>query len=487
MLESKKFFAFTVCIFMLVSCGVASAAYYDDHAGTGADPYIISSAEDLKLMRDRVNDGSEFGKYYQLSADIDISAETEWEPIGSRDFTGCFDGQNHTITLNINRPGALNVGLFDKMASDNAIIKNLNINGTLKGDWVGAFVWGLDAGTIENCNFSGTVEADTWAAAFVDLMSGGTISNCTFNGIVKSNTQSAGGIVAEMYGGNTNNCKTSSAVSVNCPEYSGGIVGLMHGGYVKNCNTEAHLVLNEANYKGGIVGGATANVRANVSGNSWPSSYQEIGGEIASDSSEIINTKLNIGIVEEVPEEYRTEDLLQKLANNISIDRSEIHWLPADAIDTSEPPEPTQSMRDKAAQDSYQFMAKLNIIKVSEDGYYVFQVTVSDDLVGTKASALKLYYADENEFSGASVNPAFFGQVLNAVAGSLEISNFGGVKLDTAPKQFLATMFCYASVSMTTYVLKILLMLLGGCNVGFGVAGALVIGVIALKFFKKRK
>ena len=494
MSKSKKFFALILSILVLFLLGssVAFAAYYDDNTGDNwNDAYIITSVEDLKLMRDRINNGSDnVGKYYKLDVDIDLSTETEWEPIGNTNyFTGCFDGQNHTITLNINKPGATNVGLFDTMNSESAIIRNLNITGTLKGEWIGAFVWCIFSGKIENCNFSGTLDAGTWAACFVDLMYGGTISNCSFNGTVTSNTTSAGGIVAEMYDGNVNNCETSAAASINCPEYAGGIVGLMHGGYLSNSNTQAHLVLNEANYRGGIVGGATANVRANVSGNSWPSSYQEIGGEIASYSNETINTRLHVAIVEPISEEYQTEDLLQKLADNVSTDRSNIQWLPADAIDTSEPPEPTQSMRDQVAKDSYQFAAKLNAIKVSEDGYYAFQVTVSDDLVGMNVSNLKLYYADEDEFSGSSASLAFFGLMpaINGITGSLEVSNMLGVKLDTLPKQFLATMFLSASKSMTVYIVKILLALLGGCNVGFGIAGGLIASIVAVKFFKKRK
>ena len=200
--------------------------------------------------------------------------------------------------------------------------------------------------------------------------------------------------------------------------------------------------------------------------------------------------KLHVSMVESVPEEYRTEDLLQKLADNVSTDRSNIRWLPADAIGTSEPPEPTQSMKDKVAKDRYQFAAKLNTIKVSEDGYYVFQVTVSDDLVGMKVSDLKLYYAEDSDFTTSSVNRVklAFGPmpIINGVTGGFEISNFFGVKLDTLPKQFLATMFLSASKSITVYIVKILIaLLLGGCNVGFGIIGISVGGFLIWRLYKR--
>ena len=201
--------------------------------------------------------------------------------------------------------------------------------------------------------------------------------------------------------------------------------------------------------------------------------------------------ELHVAIVEPISEDYKTDDLLQKLANNASIDRSEIQWLSADVINTAEPPEPTDKMRDTVKSDGYQFAAKLNTIKVSEDGYYAFMVTVSDDLVGTKVSDLKLYYAEPSDFLSSvngSVETAFgLMPLINGVTGGLEVSNFLGVKLDTLPKQFLATMFLSASKSMTVYIVKILLVLLGGCNVGFGIAGTFVVGVVAVKFFKTRK
>ncbi|MBR1486134.1 MAG: hypothetical protein IJ597_02635, partial [Synergistaceae bacterium] len=49
----------------------------------------------------------------------------------------------------------------------------------------------------------------------------------------------------------------------------------MHGGYVKDCVTD--VTLNEAKSQGGIVGGATTDVVSNLSGNTWPNVYTQIG------------------------------------------------------------------------------------------------------------------------------------------------------------------------------------------------------------------
>src|SRR5699024_7615215 len=54
----------------------------------------ITDVEDLKDMRNHM-DGS-----YKLAADIDLSSDVEWEPIGTEDepFNGKFDGNDFTIT-----------------------------------------------------------------------------------------------------------------------------------------------------------------------------------------------------------------------------------------------------------------------------------------------------------------------------------------------------------------------------------------------------
>ncbi|MBR1486810.1 MAG: hypothetical protein IJ597_06105 [Synergistaceae bacterium] len=200
---------------------------------------------------------------------------------------------------------------------------------------------------------------------------------------------------------------------------------------------------------------------------------------------------LHVAIIEPVSEEYQTDDLLKILADNVNTERSNIQWLPADAITTSEPPEPTQAMRDKVASDSAQFVAKLNTIKVSEDGYYAFQVTVSDDLVGTNVSELRLYYAEDSDFTTSSANDVrlAFGlmPIINGVTGALEVSDFFGVKLDTLPKKFLATMFLTSSKSLTVYIVKILIALFtGGCVIG-GSGLVFAAGYFLIRKFYKRR
>ncbi|MBQ6909254.1 MAG: hypothetical protein IJQ29_03995, partial [Synergistaceae bacterium] len=69
-------FILLLCAFVFAAADGALAAYYDEYTGDSeTDAYIISSKEDLILMRDRVNNGNDpAGKYYKLAADIDLSS-----------------------------------------------------------------------------------------------------------------------------------------------------------------------------------------------------------------------------------------------------------------------------------------------------------------------------------------------------------------------------------------------------------------------------
>ena len=68
-------------------------------SGTAAEPYRISTARQLQEMRKALD------AHYVLAGDVDASETAAWnsekgfEPVGSRErpFTGCFDGQGHSI------------------------------------------------------------------------------------------------------------------------------------------------------------------------------------------------------------------------------------------------------------------------------------------------------------------------------------------------------------------------------------------------------
>ncbi|MGB2809508.1 MAG: GLUG motif-containing protein [Sedimentisphaerales bacterium] len=118
----------TAILVVLGLCGSAWA-FSGSGSGTEADPYVITTVQQLQEMQDDLN------AYYLLGNDIDASDTKTWNggqgflPIGTtlNPFTGTFDGQRHMISsLFINRPTTNEVGLFGCIG-DGAVVCNVGL------------------------------------------------------------------------------------------------------------------------------------------------------------------------------------------------------------------------------------------------------------------------------------------------------------------------------------------------------------------------
>ncbi|MBQ7577622.1 MAG: hypothetical protein IJT21_05050 [Synergistaceae bacterium] len=296
----RKILALIVCAVICI-VGVSEGAYYDE--GNDGDSwetaYILDSVEDFVLFKDRVNnDNDDEGKYYKLAADIDITSYTNWEGIGKNySFTGHFDGQNHTVNVNISADNA--TGLFNIISSDTDTIavRNLNVVGTVKSRYsANGLAWKLMSGIIENCSFNGTVESISWAlwtsaSGLFDTVRSGTIRNCRVKGIISTSASSypyyswASGIVVDLINEVfkskdvlIENCTVESGTKITAQNYAGGIVGTMRAGRIQNCNTRG-VIISASIGIGGIVGYADLSSSQNIylSGNQSPADYPEIG------------------------------------------------------------------------------------------------------------------------------------------------------------------------------------------------------------------
>ncbi|MBO5135301.1 MAG: hypothetical protein J6C15_09150 [Bacteroidaceae bacterium] len=226
--------------------------------GTAENPYLIGNKKELLWFQAKVDeqaaDGStQFaGKYFKLTADIDLAGEN-WNPIGSMSgdhgsFKGVFDGGDHTISnLKVEQAGN-GIGLFARTAG-NAVIKNLKLNNvsvksTDNSNYAGAVVGNAYASTkIENVHVSGNV-----------LVSGrGYIGGIAGHGYVVMDNVS---VVATGDGqGNDKGLITSTFWC------AGGILG--YGGEgatnIMNANVENVVVTSAAGGLGAIVGMAEDN------------------------------------------------------------------------------------------------------------------------------------------------------------------------------------------------------------------------------------
>ena len=176
-------------------------------AGTEDDPYIISSAADWNDFAHNVNLGRSYsGKYVKLTSDISVTksaggyqTDENYQP-----FSGTFDGDGHTLTINLNNQSRFAAPF--KCVSG-ATIKNLRTAGTIDGTGNAdgkllAGIIGVSFGntTITGCRSSVTLTTDFGEdAALAGLVAGTkggslTIAGCAFDGEMTggSNTRCAG-------------------------------------------------------------------------------------------------------------------------------------------------------------------------------------------------------------------------------------------------------------------------------------------------------
>ncbi len=155
-------------------------------SGTAASPYLVSSAADFQNFTACVLSGQNFsGKYFRQTADIDMSSTKGYTGMGSScTFAGIYDGQGHTIKVNIS-------------ASDNSIfpyltgtIYNVVATGNITNSGISA---GLcrsvrSGGVLINCvSLVNVVSTDGNAAGITaSNQNGAVIANCFFGGTISA-------------------------------------------------------------------------------------------------------------------------------------------------------------------------------------------------------------------------------------------------------------------------------------------------------------
>ena len=226
-----------------------------DGFGIKTNPYLIRNVNDLKLLAEKVNNGTDYeGKYFKQTADIDLNNEP-WTPIGTvivinngkdaRPFKGTFDGDGYKIT-NLKVTGnSNNAGLFGY--TQDATIKNCNVTGEVSGSSdVGGIVGNADGKTqILSCSFRGDVTGEDSYIGGIAGSARGTIKNCYALADVTASFVDAGGIAGYAYHVTIENCYYSGNVSAG--NDAGGIAGFASGSTIKNCVSLAKSVTGSEN------------------------------------------------------------------------------------------------------------------------------------------------------------------------------------------------------------------------------------------------
>ena len=181
--------------------------------------YDIASAEDLKNFAYMVNSGNIYISA-TLQADIDFTAY-ENEMIGMEThYKGTFDGNHHSITININTSEQY-AALFRYL---DGTVKDLTVKGTIRtsNKFAAGIAGGTEGARIERCTADvqiiSTVNGDGTHGGIVGVSNDNTyIEDCLISGSMSgSNTDCCGGVVGWASSSTTiKNCLISSNITVS--------------------------------------------------------------------------------------------------------------------------------------------------------------------------------------------------------------------------------------------------------------------------------
>ena len=242
----------------------------DKDAGTQDHPYVISTAGDLALIKDKP------AADYILAADIDMRQYYgQWTPIAN--FTGTLDGQGHSIdhlTVNVSEAGTYFAGLFgrmgDMLASTTTTVRNLVMRDAVVNV------------TTSSCVSAGIVAADAMGVNFENVQiydsqihiadgidtrcggiagqgsNGGSFTGCYVDGFVVEapDATEIGGICGSLKTAtHVNACAVNA--TINAKGTIGGISGVVGNSAaveINDCHT--NVSITSQGTQGGIVGNA---------------------------------------------------------------------------------------------------------------------------------------------------------------------------------------------------------------------------------------
>ncbi|MGN1233943.1 MAG: BACON domain-containing protein [Candidatus Cryptobacteroides sp.] len=257
----------------------------------------IPDMDEFKDFIAAVNNGRAISRWFnadgevELLTDLDLASFAEWIPVGlpekvtlgnnslsytGSSFKGVFNGGGHTIrNFNINTTFGKDAAFGFFGVLDGAVVKDLNIEGTMTASATGAGAAGMLAGavissTIENVTvkaditFKGTITSDRFALGGVAGFSYATgdaqslFKSCTMTGnvdAVSGDGNTANGATAVVYGGivgfsttpaeaatTIEKCENNGKMTVSLGRCSG-IVATSHAGtLISGCVNNADQI-----------------------------------------------------------------------------------------------------------------------------------------------------------------------------------------------------------------------------------------------------
>ena len=258
--------------------------------------YGIGNAADLNWFATLVKTTNQSAKA-KLTADIDYTDyKNGW--IGtsqSAPFRGTFDGQEHTITIDIVNNGLSRTGLFAYINA--ATIKNLIVEGSATSagnNCVGGLGGRSDSnGTlIENVivktavSYTGSSGDATCGGFFANMEASATLRNCAFLGSISAGTKTGNGGLVGWCGGGSNITFENCLIAPAEISWNGGAIVGRNTPTVTNCyyynisnngdfGWAAGSSLNSATVQ--QIGSGETCYKLNAGGDNW---YQTLSGTV---------------------------------------------------------------------------------------------------------------------------------------------------------------------------------------------------------------
>lgn len=306
--------------------------------GTEKKPYMINTSAQLMRFAKSVDEGTNYkGQYIKLGADIELSKDENFNPIGEENgtagkiFAGVFDGEGHTIkgltinqTVTVEEAPTVTVssawGLFS-ILDNTAVVKNLKMQDTqinivngmnsTKGQTLAGAIAGdsikaasnsenVSSARIDSCTVIDSKISVTASAAVLNWSAG--IIGRAANAVMITNCYSSGEIVSESKGGSQSayaggiagttgngvvisNCASAGTILASSPKstnfggMAGGIAG-MNAGMIYNVYSSADITIGNAGTSGkqwiGTIAGQST-VSGMQKGTTGDYSYKEEG------------------------------------------------------------------------------------------------------------------------------------------------------------------------------------------------------------------
>ena len=247
-------------VVVLGLCGSAWA-FSGGGAGTEADPYVITTVQQLQEM------ANDLTVYYELGNDIDAYDTVNWngglgfEPIGFdvSYFTGSFDGKKHIVTgLYINRAPDYGIGLFGRIGAAGTV-KNVGIVGNnINGRMAVGGLAGHSEGVISDCYATGTASAEADVGGLVgytnkivtrcyssgSVTAGGRTGSFTSIGGLIGITREPDSVISDCY-------STADVTSTSAYYQTGGFIGI-NKDTVNNCYSTGQVTAASGSNRGGF-------------------------------------------------------------------------------------------------------------------------------------------------------------------------------------------------------------------------------------------